>query len=341
MPEESRLYPVLQALSALGMDVEPALYADAVADEVREQLLGLDAVLVWADPRRGDADRVLLDRLLREVAAHGVLVSAHPDTILKMGTKEVLYRSRDLGWGSDTHLYATLAELEAQFPARLAEGRPRVLKQHRGNDGVGVWKVELLAGAPPGEELVRVQHAATRDDAAEELALSQFLGRCAGYFGAAGPIIDQAFAGRLAEGMIRAYLVGEEVVGFARQTMADPSLDPAAPAPERAFGIPSKKTMYGPSEPEFQALRERLEGDWVPGLERLVDVDREGLPLLWDCDFLYGPKTGSGEDTHMLCEINVSSVSPFPDTVPAKLATALRSRLAHEPRRRSATGPSG
>ena len=43
--------------------------------------------------------------LLREVARAGPWVSAHPDVILKMGVKEVLYRTRHLGWGTDTHLY--------------------------------------------------------------------------------------------------------------------------------------------------------------------------------------------------------------------------------------------
>ena len=49
-------------------------------------------------------------------------------------------------------------------------------------------------------------------------------------------------------------------------------------------------------------------------MQRLLDVDTDQLPILWDCDFLLGPKRDSGEDTYVLCEINVSSVSPFPDS---------------------------
>ena len=37
------------------------------------------------------------------------------------------------------------------------------------------------------------------------------------------------------------------------------------------------------------------------------------LPAPWDVDFLFGPKTATGQDTYVLCEINVSSVAPFPD----------------------------
>jgi hypothetical protein len=61
----------------------------------------------------------------------------------------------------------------------------------------------------------------------------------------------------------------------------------------------------------------------VPGLRRLVDLRDAELPLLWDADFLYGPRNETGNDSYMLCEINVSAVLPFPDDVPAKLALAV------------------
>src|SRR6185295_18882577 len=110
-------------------------------DAVREQLLGLDGVLVWVNPIEQGRDRSLLDPLLREAADAGVWVSAHPDVILRMATKQVLVDTATLGWGSDTRLYRSAAELREQLPARLAGG-PRVLKQHRGMGGQGVWKVE-------------------------------------------------------------------------------------------------------------------------------------------------------------------------------------------------------
>jgi hypothetical protein len=62
-------------------------------------------------------------------------------------------------------------------------------------------------------------------------------------------------------------------------------------------------------------------------MQRLVDVDTDSLPLLWDADFLYGAKTPAGADTYVLCEINVSSVYPFPEPVVGKLAEAVAARL--------------
>ena len=51
------------------------------------------------------------------------------------------------------------------------------------------------------------------------------------------------------------------------------------------------------------------------------------LPILWDADFLYGDPTVDGDDTYMLCEINASSVLPFPPGVPHALAEAVAARL--------------
>ena len=100
------------------MAAEPVFYQDDALESVRDQLLGLDGVMVWVNPIQDGSNRSHLDALLREVAASGVWVSAHPDVILTLGTKEVLYRTRDLGWGTDTDLYRDAADFRARFPAR-------------------------------------------------------------------------------------------------------------------------------------------------------------------------------------------------------------------------------
>lgn len=319
-----RLRPVFDALTFAGIDSEPVVYNDQTLDAARDRLLRADGALVWVDPIGGGEDRAKLDAILRETSSRGIWVSAHPDTILKMGTKEVLYRTKSLGWGTDTHLYATISQFREQFPSRLRDGQPRVLKQNRGNGGIGVWKVTLLRGVPA---IVRVQHAAPRNDVTEDVTLESFMNWCDRYFAGSAPLIDQAFVSRLAAGMIRAYLVQDEVVGFARQQPEVPSDDSDAPAADKVLGMPAAKTMYPAFEPTLAALKHTLEREWVPGLCQLVGIDDGELPLLWDADFLYGPPTGTGADTYILCEINVSSVLPFPDQVPSKLAHAVARRL--------------
>jgi hypothetical protein len=155
-PREYRLNRVFEALAALGIEPEPALYADDVVDQVRAQLCACDGVLVWVDPLFTGRNRAVLDAMLRDVAASGVWVSAHPDVILKMGAKEVLYRARHLGWGTDTYLYRSAATFHQEFSRRLQLAAPRVLKQNRGNGGEGVWKVELLSTPAQGAPTARV-----------------------------------------------------------------------------------------------------------------------------------------------------------------------------------------
>jgi hypothetical protein len=155
-PKNSRFVRVFEALADVGIEARPAVYDETFADEVRDQLLAVDSVLVWVDPIHQGKTRAALDPLLREIAARGPWVSAHPDVILKMGVKEVLYRTRHLGWGADTHRYDSAAAFLAEFPSRLRADGPRVLKQNRGNGGQGVWKVEIL---PNMESMVRVLHA--------------------------------------------------------------------------------------------------------------------------------------------------------------------------------------
>ena len=118
--ETSRFKAVFAALADVGVEAEPVVYEDDVLDAVRAQLAAVDGVLVWVNPIHEGRNRANLDALLREVAARGVWVSADPDMVLKMGTKEVLHRTRTMSWGSDTALYRTAEAMRAELPARLA-----------------------------------------------------------------------------------------------------------------------------------------------------------------------------------------------------------------------------
>jgi hypothetical protein len=180
---------------------------------------------------------------------------------------------------------------------------------------------------------VDAQHALIRDETTEHLALAELMARCEEAFVAeqgAGLLIDQAFCPRIDQGIIRSYMVKDRVVGFARQypkglsptELADAGPGSPAPAVDTIMGLPRPKTMYPRDEPVFAGLREKMEGEWVPAMQRLLDIDTSALPALWDADFLYGPESPDGNDTHILCEINASSVIPFPPDAPVELAHA-------------------
>ena len=70
-----------------------------------------------------------------------------------------------------------------------------------------------------------------------------------------------------------------------------------------------------------------METEWTPQMMRLLDIDRDALPIIWDADFLYGPRTASGEDTYVLCEINASSTFAFPEHAMPAVAEAAILRI--------------
>ena len=320
-PDNNRWHAVFDALRAAGIHAEPAVYCEEAADEVREQLLRMDGVLVWVDPIHQGKTRQALDPLLREAAARGPWVSAHPDTILKLGVKEVLYHTRHLGWGSDTRLYRTAAEFRAAFPGVLRETGPRVLKQNRGNGGQGVWKVEWLT-----EGRVRVLQA-LRGSTQKEIALDDFIQRCELYFGWGRVIIDQVFQPRLPEGMIRCYMAGDKVAGFGQQ-LVKALIPPPPEGPDSPAAQPGPRIMHGPDAAPFRRLRALMEQEWVPQMMDVLGLERPALPIIWDADFLLGPRDAAGADSYVLCEINASSCFAVPDEAPAAIARLCRERLS-------------
>lgn len=315
-PQTSRFKAIFSALADVGVDAEPVVYEDDVLDAARAQLATLDGVLVWVNPIHEGHNRAKLDSLLREVAACGAWVSAHPDVILKMGTKEVLYRTRMMSWGCDTALYRTPEAMRMELPARLAVG-PRVIKRNRGNGGQGVWKVETL-GSPHGRPMVRVLDATK--DAPEELALDEFLDRCGEYF-EDGCVIDQPFQARLNEGVVRCYMAGDRCAGFGHQKVKALVDAPAARAEA------GRRLYTSNADPRFQRLRRLMEDEWTPQLTSLLDIPRRDLPMIWDADFMLGPPGTDGTESYVLGEINVSSVFPIPDEASAEIARRVVDRL--------------
>ena len=210
-------------------------------------------------------------------------------------------------------MYPSLEVLRRELPPKLARGDVRVLKQFRGSSGNGVWRIAGDAAK------VRVRHA--KAGCIEELiTFDEFCERCTPYFaalGGHGRMIDQVYQPRLPEGMVRCYLVKGKVEGFGRQEIV--ALHPTQ--------APTKRHYHPPTLPEYQRLKLLLEEQWLPAAQRALGLETAALPVLWDCDFLFGPKNADGQDTYVLCEINVSCVSPFPDAAAEPLANAVIAAL--------------
>ena len=122
-PGDYRLHRVFDAVAALGIEAEPALYADDVADRGaraasalrRRAGLGRSALATGAT---ASCSTRCCGTWRRAVCGS----ARHPDVILKMGVKEVLHRTRHLGWGTDTHLYRDVASVPRRVSAAPADG---------------------------------------------------------------------------------------------------------------------------------------------------------------------------------------------------------------------------
>ena len=316
--ESCKLREMFRSFAALGVPSQPVVYSDDTAEAVRDQLLSLDGVLVWVNPIEQGLDRTKLDAVLREVGDDGVWVSAHPDVILKMATKQVLVDTKQMSWGTDTRLYRSAAALREDLPSRIAKQAPLVLKQNRGMGGNGVWKVEPDASG--NDTPLRVQHA-VRGSLSETLSLDEFVARCEPYFAGNGLMVAQPYQARLAEGLIRVYMTHDQVVGFAHQYPR--GLLP----PTDASTTTTAKTFELPSADAYSDLRNRMESEWMPEMQELLSLDTHRLPVIWDADFLYGTKTTSEDDAYVLCEINASSTFAFPEHAMPTVAKAATQRI--------------
>jgi len=315
-PENSRFKAIFKALDDLGIDAQPVVYEDDVIDAVSARLATVDGVLVWANPIHEGRSRAKLDDLLREVAKRGTWVSAHPDVILKMGTKEVLHRTRTMTWGCDTSLYRTPHAMRTELPARIAAG-PRVIKRNRGNGGQGVWKIERLPN-PRDRTAVRILDATK--EAPEDVTLDDFLKRCREYF-EDGCVIDQPFQSRLSEGVVRCYMSGDRCAGFGYQKVR------ALVEGRNARAAAGPRVYTSKTDTRFQRLRHLMENDWTSQMLSLLDIPRCDLPMIWDADFMLGPRDADGNDSYVLGEINVSSVFPIPDEAAIEIARRVADRL--------------
>ena len=135
------------------------------------------------------------------------------------------------------------------------------------------------------------------------------MNRCETYFANDGCVIDQPFQGRLPDGMIRCYMGADKVVGFGHQ-LIKALIPPPPEGPDSEAAQPGPRIMHPASAPEFQALRTKMESEWTPQMMQLLGIDAGSLPIIWDADFLYGPRDASA--TTPTCFAKSMSVPYFP-----------------------------
>ena len=302
-----------ESLQEAGFNVETVLYHHSKAKQLLTDLERFSAALSWVNPKerteRG-ADNLDLDDVLVSISKKGVFVSTHPEIIMKIGTKRVLYTTRNMDWGGDTELYADYGDFEKRFLRSLDNSCVRILKKHRGESGNGIFKVSL------DNENVRVVHAAGCK--AQSFSKDEFHSEFRKYFENGGLLVNQRWADGIANGMVRCYLTGTKVSGFGYQESVALGPHPT-----------SRRFYFSEDCGLFQDLRQIMEAKWVPQLLEIHSITDDKMPLLWDIDlFINDVNTKRTEEKYSLCEINVSCVSPFPPSCVNHIVRELKARFS-------------
>lgn len=253
---EEKYNDLATAFLAEEFNVESVLYNDKVADKLMDDLLRFDAVLVWVNPIEQGQGRKRLDALLVEIANKGCFVSAHPEVIFKMGTKDVLFKTRDMDWGGDIRMYSSYEDFINRFPESLHKSKIRVLKQYRGNGGNGVFKIK----AGPADNEVTVVHA-TEGTKERVLSTGDFNNEFKSFFENDGLLIDQEWNNNIVNGMVRCYSSGSSVAGFGYQ-----EINALYELNNKTY-LPGKRYYYTENCGLFADLKKIMENKWIPQLQ--------------------------------------------------------------------------
>jgi hypothetical protein len=303
-----------------GFNIDSVLYNDTISDKLAKDLARYNAILVWVNPIEQQGDRKILDALLVNLSAQGCFVSAHPDTILKMGTKEVLYKIRETEFGGDTKLYHCFDD----FKERFLKDNPgiRILKQYRGNGGDGVFKIDTL---DLNNNKISITHAKNGNEE-KQISIDDLFEMFESYFNTNSLLIDQEWNQNIINGMVRCYLSGSKVTGFGYQ-----EINALYPITERnpVFKKPSQRFYFSEDCRLFSDLRNIMEKSWVKQLQEITGIENDRLPVIWDADFFINKiNTENTNEKYTLCEINVSCVSPFPESSISYISEEVRKRIS-------------
>ena len=313
---EEKYKDLAAAFAAHGFNVESVLYNDGSVGRLTVDLLKFAAVLVWVNPIEQGTNRKKLDSLLAEISGKGCFVSTHPEVILKMGTKDVLYKTKDMDWGGDTKMYTSYEDFLSQFYDSLKTSGIRVLKQYRGNGGNGVYKVAYVS-----PEVVKLTHAIAGNED-RILDLGDFYNEFKPFFLNHGLLIDQEWNENITNGMVRCYLTGKKVSGFGFQ-----EINALYKINDKTF-LPGKRYYFTQNCGLFSDLKEIIETKWVAQLQNTLSIADNMMPVIWDADFFINvTNTRSTEKKYTLCEINVSCVSPFPPSAIEFIVDEVKNRI--------------
>lgn len=306
--------PMCNAIIERGWACWPVFYSDAVYDDLWAFTEGFDGYISRVNPDVYEGvSQHKYEELLARLNERGLAAMPHPKLMQKFGSKDALFKIRNLRTGlPDTQAYYDEETFRETFPINLAIG-PRVLKQNRGSQGEGIWICKLESEGQyrkhprvPLDAVVVMTEAV--DNHVERKTLRELLDFASGYLeevdGDRGELIDQAFMPRIIEGEVRVLFVGDKPIEIVHKKPAEGGIS-------ATLKSGATYTKYPPDHPDFARLMHTFVKRDLDKLLPSLGLGEHPLPLLWTADFILGPARPpwSGEkDYYFVGELNCSCV---------------------------------
>jgi glutathione synthase/RimK-type ligase-like ATP-grasp enzyme len=289
--------PMVESLRAKGIDAGVVFYSNEDAEKLFEENKTVSAVIPRVNPGNISGGESMYFAFLQKFVDAGILVMADPKTMLSYGAKDAV--SKLAGTSivpANTFAYYTQEQLEQGFLTSLAQGA-RVLKQNRGSQGSGIWKVALAEGQMmPISMDTLVDCTEAVDNHTEQHPLGVFLSFCNQYLiGENGMLVDMPFMPRISEGEVRILLVGKEPIFVVHKKPKEGEFS-------ATLGSGAVYTYQTPAE--WPRLIEAFQTSLPIMKEKLGGTN---TPLIWTADFILGDVV-DGHDTYVLGEMNCSCV---------------------------------
>ncbi len=133
-------------------------------------------------------------------------------------------------------------------------------------------------------------------------------------------MLNQIWNDNLTNGMVRCYMTRKSVAGFGYQEIN-------ALFPQDGPVAPGKRFYFTEGCALFADLKKLMEERWIDQLLEVTSLESAKLPVIWDADFFINSMQPNSPERYTLCEINASSVSPFPESAIHRIVEEVKKSL--------------
>lgn len=301
--------PILKAVqNSLDCDGEIVFYTHKRRKELKQYIIdalnGRDGIVI-SRINPGNLKRVdSYFQFLNELSKEGMQVHTHPDVMINLDFKDILYKLRDKPFcDSNTQFYQSYESFEETFPKELKRDKTRVLKVNYGSTGEGVYLVNSKDdGSIVSTEAVNnlkyyyddmddflATFEEKFDDDIDEDELIYFKGKSG--------FVDCRYLPRISEGEIRVLIINDKPISVVHKKPQEGEFS--------ATLFSGAKYQYDKADnPKWRDIIEltvKAFKDIKPYLQG------KNFPLLWTMDYIMDYNS-DGSDRYILSEINCSCV---------------------------------